>query len=163
MNFALTEDQELLHDTATQFLADHCPPALLRAHRADIAAADDLWGHLQDFVPLGIGPLVDLCVFMEALGRVCAPVPFFAVACLYAPLLDAVGESIGDVMHGLESPVRIALGPEGGMEPAERDAFIGAAFLPVKLGESTLRFETAGVAAVAIVAASLALTRQSHG
>ena len=57
----------------------------------------------------------------------------------------------------------IALGPEGGMESAERDAVIGAAFLPVKLGESTLRFETAGVAAVAIAAASLALTRQSHG
>jgi 16S rRNA U1498 N3-methylase RsmE len=49
------------------------------------------------------------------------------------------------------------------MEPAERDAFIGAAFLPVKLGQTTLRFETAGVAAVAIAAASLALSRQSHG
>jgi 16S rRNA (uracil1498-N3)-methyltransferase len=65
------------------------------------------------------------------------------------------------------APITIALGPEGGMEPAERDAFIGAAFLPVKLGEGTLRFETAGVAAVAIAAAiaaaSLALSRQSNG
>jgi 16S rRNA U1498 N3-methylase RsmE len=49
------------------------------------------------------------------------------------------------------------------MEQAERDAFIGAAFLPVKLGDSTLRFETAGVAAVAIAAASLVLSRQSNG
>jgi hypothetical protein len=40
---------------------------------------------------------------------------------------------------------------------------IGAAFLPVKLGDSTLRFETAGIAAVAIAAASLALSRQSNG
>ena len=63
----------------------------------------------------------------------------------------------------MKTPVTIALGPEGGMEPAERDAFIGAAFLPVKLGESTLRFETAGVAAVAIASASLALSRQSNG
>ncbi|HEX6626339.1 MAG TPA: RsmE family RNA methyltransferase [Gemmatimonadaceae bacterium] len=71
------------------------------------------------------------------------------------------GEPIAGVpMH---PPVVIALGPEGGMEQTERDAFIGAAFLPVKLTQSTLRFETAGVAAVAIAAASLALSRQSNG
>ena len=71
------------------------------------------------------------------------------------------GEPIAGVpMH---PPVVIALGPEGGMEQAERDAFIGAAFLPVKLTQSTLRFETAGVAAVAIAAASWALSRQSNG
>jgi 16S rRNA (uracil1498-N3)-methyltransferase len=63
----------------------------------------------------------------------------------------------------MKTPITIALGPEGGMEPAERDTFIGAAFLPVKLGESTLRFETAGVAAVAIAAASLTKSRQSNG
>ncbi len=76
-------------------------------------------------------------------------------------LLARDGEPIVGVP--MKTPVTIALGPEGGMEPAERDAFIGAAFLPVKLGESTLRFETAGVAAVAIAAASLALSRQSNG
>jgi 16S rRNA (uracil1498-N3)-methyltransferase len=71
----------------------------------------------------------------------------------------------GEPMVGvpMRTPITIALGPEGGMEQAERDAFIGAAFLPVKLGDSTLRFETAGVAAVAIAAASLALSRQSNG
>jgi len=71
----------------------------------------------------------------------------------------------GEPMVGvpMRIPITIALGPEGGMEQSERDAFIGAAFLPVKLGDSTLRFETAGVAAVAIAAASLALSRQSNG
>jgi 16S rRNA (uracil1498-N3)-methyltransferase len=76
-------------------------------------------------------------------------------------LLAKDGEPIIGVP--MTTPVTIALGPEGGMEPAERDAFIGAAFLPVRLGESTLRFETAGVAAVAIAAASLTRSRQSHG
>ena len=76
-------------------------------------------------------------------------------------LLTMDGEPIAGVpMH---APVTIALGPEGGMEPAERDLFIGAAFLPVKLGSSTLRFETAGVAAVAIAAASQATSRQPNG
>ena len=71
----------------------------------------------------------------------------------------------GEPMVGvpMKTPITIALGPEGGMEPAGRDAFIGAAFLPVKLGDSTLRFETAGVAAVAIATASLAQSRRSNG
>ena len=69
-------------------------------------------------------------------------------------LLIKDGEPIAGVpMH---SPIVIALGPEGGMEDAERDAFIGAAFLPVKLAPTTLRFETAGVAAIAIAAAGMA-------
>ena len=76
-------------------------------------------------------------------------------------LLAKDGEPIIGVP--MTSPVTIALGPEGGIEPAERDAFIGAAFLPVRLGDSTLRFETAGVAAVAIAAASLTRSRQSYG
>ena len=76
-------------------------------------------------------------------------------------LLTKDGEPIAGVP--MRAPVTIALGPEGGMEPAERDLFIGAAFLPVKLGSSTLRFETAGVAAVAIAAASQATSRQSNG
>lgn len=76
-------------------------------------------------------------------------------------LLNRDGEPIAGVpMH---SPVVIALGPEGGMEEIERDAFIGAAFLPVKLAQTTLRFETAGMAAVAIAAASMGLPRQSNG
>lgn len=76
-------------------------------------------------------------------------------------LLARDGEPIAGVPMKL--PITIAVGPEGGIEPAERDAFIGAAFLPVKLGESTLRFETAGVAAVAFAAASLTLSGQSNG
>ena len=75
-------------------------------------------------------------------------------------LLTQDGEPIAGVpMH---IPITIALGPEGGMEPAERDLFIGAAFLPVKLGSSTLRFETAGMAAVAIAAASQVTSRQTN-
>ena len=75
-------------------------------------------------------------------------------------LLDKNGEPMAGVP--MRAPVTIALGPEGGMEPAERDSFIGAAFLPVKLTPSTLRFETAGVAGVAVAAASLAMSRQPN-
>ena len=76
-------------------------------------------------------------------------------------LLAKDGEPIAGVP--MRAPITIALGPEGGMEQAERDLFIGAAFLPVKLGVSTLRFETAGVVAVAIAAALQVTSRQSNG
>ena len=76
-------------------------------------------------------------------------------------LLAKDGEPIAGVP--MRSPITIALGPEGGIEPAERDVFLGAAFLPVKLGPGTLRFETAGVAAVAIAAATHVLSRPSNG
>jgi 16S rRNA (uracil1498-N3)-methyltransferase len=76
-------------------------------------------------------------------------------------LLAKDGEPIARVT--MQPAITIALGPEGGMEPVERQAFLDAGFQPVKLGDSTLRFETAGVAAVAIAGASLALSRQSNG
>ena len=118
MNFAFTDDQELLRDSARQLLADQCPPSLLRAHTDDLAAADGLWDHISDFVPLGIGPLVDLCVFMEALGNVAAPVPFFATACLYAPLLDAIGEhDLDAVLDGHASGTVALAGSDGVWHP----------------------------------------------
>jgi 16S rRNA (uracil1498-N3)-methyltransferase len=76
-------------------------------------------------------------------------------------LLAKDGEPI--VTAEMNAPITIALGPEGGMETGEKQAFIEGGFQPVKLGDTTLRFETAGVAAVAIAGASLALSRQSNG
>jgi 16S rRNA (uracil1498-N3)-methyltransferase len=70
-------------------------------------------------------------------------------------LLDADGEWIRDVVHQLDLPVRIALGPEGGLEESERTQFIQAGWRTVSLGANVLRFETAGIAALAIVRSHL--------
>jgi 16S rRNA (uracil1498-N3)-methyltransferase len=48
----------------------------------------------------------------------------------------------------------IALGPEGGMEASEVDALHARGWRSASLGATTLRFETAGIAAAAIVRAS---------
>ncbi|MBK5288329.1 MAG: hypothetical protein JJE46_07670 [Acidimicrobiia bacterium] len=118
MNFSLTDDQELLRDSARHLLEHQCPPALLRAHTDDLTAADDLWHLLDDFVPLGIGPLVDLCVFMEALGSVAAPVPFFSTACLYAPVLEAIGEhDLDSVLDGHATGTVAVAGADGVWHP----------------------------------------------
>jgi alkylation response protein AidB-like acyl-CoA dehydrogenase len=118
VNFALSDDQVLLRDTARQLLADHCPPSLLRAHMDDLAAAEPLCAVIGDFVNLGVGPMVDLCVFMEELGYVAAPVTFLATACLYAPLLDAIGEhDLDAVLDGQASGTVALAGGDGVWHP----------------------------------------------
>ena len=63
--------------------------------------------------------------------------------------------------------VTIAVGPEGGLERTERDDLVAAGFAPASLGGHSLRFETAALAALAIVRAALALHppphREPHG
>ncbi|HEY3095564.1 MAG TPA: acyl-CoA dehydrogenase family protein [Acidimicrobiia bacterium] len=94
MDFTLSEDQELLRDTARQLLARECPTTLLRAHIDDPTAADPLWRHLKDFAALGDGPLTDLRLFVEETGYVAAPGPFFPTAAMFAPLLAALGSDL---------------------------------------------------------------------
>lgn len=50
----------------------------------------------------------------------------------------------------IDFPLAIALGPEGGLEDDERQEMTDGGFTPVRLGPTTLRFETAGIAGLAI-------------
>lgn len=61
------------------------------------------------------------------------------------------------------APVSIAVGPEGGIERAEMDAFVGGDFRRLKLAASTLRFETAGVAGIAVVMSRISSTKATNG
>lgn len=58
-----------------------------------------------------------------------------------------------DLFEGMPRPGRIAIavGPEGGFEPGEAEAFSFWGFTPVTLGERILRTETAALAMTAIV------------
>lgn len=68
-------------------------------------------------------------------------------------LLDLEGAPILSSM--VAAPVTIAVGPEGGLEPAERRQLTDASFRRVSLGANVLRFETAAVAALAVVRSML--------
>jgi 16S rRNA (uracil1498-N3)-methyltransferase len=57
----------------------------------------------------------------------------------------------------IKAPAVLALGPERGWAPEERDLLRGSGFEMVHLGERVLRLETACVAAVALVKAKLGL------
>ncbi|MDR2612956.1 MAG: 16S rRNA (uracil(1498)-N(3))-methyltransferase [Deltaproteobacteria bacterium] len=87
-----------------------------------------------------------------------APPPLPAVRLLAdregAPILAALERLAGGPPP--EPPcLTVLVGPEGGLAPGERDAALGAGFVPVSLGPWTLRAETAAVAALAAMAAFL--------
>jgi 16S rRNA (uracil1498-N3)-methyltransferase len=70
-------------------------------------------------------------------------------------MLDQAGAPIDG--EDCRAPVTIAVGPEGGMEASERELLREAGFRPVSLGANVLRFETAAVAALAIVRSKLSV------
>jgi len=92
VDFTMTDEQVMLRDTARGLLAKHCPMSLVRAHIDDPSVADPLWEHLREWVVLGDGPLVDLCVFLEECGAVLAPGPFLATV-LARRLVDVEGSA----------------------------------------------------------------------
>ncbi|MFN8643283.1 MAG: acyl-CoA dehydrogenase family protein [Candidatus Binatia bacterium] len=93
MDFALSSDQELLQQSAAEFLAAECPPTLVR----EVARGDDGYpralykkmaelGWMGLAVPeryggAGLGQL-ELALLCEQLGRAVVPGPFFSSAVL---------------------------------------------------------------------------------
>jgi len=100
---------------------------------------------------------------LEQSGGAWLPVPFpdaTVETCIAAApagirlVLARDGSPVVSLLGGDPSePVTIVLGPEGGLESAELEAFREAGFLAASLGSSLLRFETAGVAAVSVARA----------
>ncbi|HEX5973453.1 MAG TPA: RsmE family RNA methyltransferase, partial [Gemmatimonadaceae bacterium] len=69
-------------------------------------------------------------------------------------LLDPAGDPLAHALSRFtshDSRFTLGLGPEGGLDPDERDAFLQAGWRPASLGPNVLRFETAALAALAIV------------
>lgn len=97
MDFTLSDEQELLRDTARALFAKECPSQLVRDAFYDVTpdgpdAARELFdAHLRGWVGLGDGPLVDLCLFLEEAGRAVAPGPTWVTASMFVPLLRAAG------------------------------------------------------------------------
>jgi len=61
------------------------------------------------------------------------------------PLADALGGRAGEIL--------VLVGPEGGLTDAERERVLAAGFVPVQIGRTTLRIETAALALLAAVMA----------
>jgi alkylation response protein AidB-like acyl-CoA dehydrogenase len=99
VDFSLTDEQEMLRDTARMLLTKECPPALVRAHMDDPSVADGLWQrHLREWVVLGDGPLIDHVLFLEEAGGVVLPGVYFATSALFLPLLRAIDHPLADAV-----------------------------------------------------------------
>ena len=83
MDFSLTDDQQLLRDTARKLLDTRVPARAGRARTSTIPPRTlPLWAHLREYTALGLGPATDLCLFLEETGYVAAPGPFLATTAL---------------------------------------------------------------------------------
>ena len=67
-------------------------------------------------------------------------------------------DAMVNVLTEVHQPLAIACGPEGGLEPDEREAFEETGWRTASLGPNVLRFETAGIAALSLARALLKTT-----
>jgi 16S rRNA (uracil1498-N3)-methyltransferase len=67
-------------------------------------------------------------------------------------LADPSGKRPREIPAG--EPAAVIIGPEGGFTDRERDRVLAGGFEPIRLGARTLRFETAAVAALALLVSS---------
>jgi alkylation response protein AidB-like acyl-CoA dehydrogenase len=115
MDFTLTDEQEMVRDTARTLLAKECPPTLVRASIDDRSISDELWRrHLREWAVLGDGDLVDHAFFLEEAGRVMLPGPYFSTAALFLPLLRAVGHPLADAAAAGEVTGTVAMANRAG-------------------------------------------------
>jgi alkylation response protein AidB-like acyl-CoA dehydrogenase len=111
MDFAFSEEQEMLRRSARDFLAKECSPKVVRRlMEGDDTYDPALWKKLADLgwtalgIPEqygGVGTFLDLVVVLEEAGRALLPGPFFATMGMAVPAL---------IESGTEAQKKAALG-----------------------------------------------------
>jgi 16S rRNA (uracil1498-N3)-methyltransferase len=129
---------ERVAGVATRFQALHVEKAAARAREA-VKQCGATWTPAVG-VPISLG---------EAIRQ--APGGGAAAGAAVRLLGDPAGGPMPALREG--AAVQWAIGPEGGFTEAELTLLKGAGFAPIALGRSTLRFDTAAVAALAMTAA----------
>jgi len=100
MDFALSEEQEMLKKSARDFLSAECPKSLVRKlEESDVGYSPELWKKMAGLGWMGLAipeqyggaglSLLDLAVLFEEFGRAATPGPMFCTIALGAlPVLD---------------------------------------------------------------------------
>ena len=120
MNYDLTEDQNIIKDTARKFLAKECTSEYVRAMVEDERGyTDDLWRQMADLGWMSLlvpeeyggfgGTFPDLAVLMGEMGYCCLPGPFFSSTVLGGlTVMEACSpEQKADILPGLATGDRI--------------------------------------------------------
>jgi len=140
VDFAFSEEQEMLRRSAREFLAKECSSKVVRRLMESADGYDAaLWQKLADLgwtalgIPEqygGVGTFLDLVVVLEEAGRALLPGPFFSTMGLAVPAL---------IEAGTEAQKREALGAIAA----------GSARATLALTEPSGRWDAAGVAMTA--------------
>ncbi|RMF85311.1 MAG: acyl-CoA dehydrogenase [Nitrospinota bacterium] len=102
MDFALTEEQELLQTTARDFLQQECPITVVRNLETDEKGySPEIWKKMADLGWVGLtfpeefggigGSFLDLVLIIEEIGRAVLPSPLFTTTVLGGQLLMEAG------------------------------------------------------------------------
>lgn len=120
VDFALSDEQELLRSTARALFTKGCPSSLVRDAFYDPtpdgpeAARRFVDEHLRGWQALGDGDVVDLCLFAEEAGAAVAPGATWITASCALPLLRAAGHPDADAVAEGELSATVAMaGPDG--------------------------------------------------
>ncbi len=95
MDFSLSEEQQLLKNSARDFLTTECPKAVVKELEAsDTGHSEELWKKMAELGWMGLAipeeydgagmTLLDLAVLFEEIGRVALPGPMFSTLMLGA-------------------------------------------------------------------------------
>ena len=99
MDLSLTEEQQLLQDSARDFLRQECPTTHVRAMEEDLTGySPELWQKMTELGWAGLMfpeqyggsgyTFVELCVLMEEFGRALLPSPFHSTVLTFGlPIL----------------------------------------------------------------------------
>src|SRR3954452_20845111 len=94
MDFAFSEEQELLRASARDYLADRCPAErVVAAAEAEPSFDSAAWRELADLGWLDTAPstglgMLEHAVLAEETGSALLPLPWFSAVALAGPLLD---------------------------------------------------------------------------
>ena len=102
MDFGFSEEQDLLRQSAADFLRNECPMSYVRQMMEDERGyADEVWNKMAELgwmgliVPEAYGgaglSVVDLVVVLEEMGKVVLPGPFFSTVALGGLCVQAAG------------------------------------------------------------------------
>ncbi|HEX2645697.1 MAG TPA: acyl-CoA dehydrogenase family protein, partial [Candidatus Dormibacteraeota bacterium] len=115
MDFAFSEEQEMLRRSAREFLAKECSPKVVRKLMEGSGYDPALWKKIADLgwtalgIPEeygGVGTFLDLIVVLEEAGRALLPGPFFSTMGLAVPAILEAGteaqkkEALGAIAEG---------------------------------------------------------------
>lgn len=136
MDFALSQEQELIKKSAREFLSKECPSDLLRDLEEDEKGfSPKLWKKMSQVGWMGLiipfeyggsdGNFLDLAVLMEEMGRACAPSWFFSTIVLGARIILHIGtenqkkDLLPDMCDGKLIVTLAMIEPDSGYDPAK--------------------------------------------